>query len=917
MSLEAEPPDPERIHHRPPTPGTEKALYGTALTCGVPSCGEPLYRRIPDTGKFLLNSRVAHINARSEGGPRWDRTMSEEANRSYENLILMCERHASEIDTTPGRYPQEQLLEWKQRQSEESERAVAALSATNGAGLEGSPAFLSLGELIERLQKMVPSSVSSRSRAEALEIASRESRGRSLVRLRSTPAERKDAVLGWKAGQADPVVEVPDGTLRVLVAPMGAGKSETAERWWDQGLTHAWTDDEVAIPLWWQAGEVGSSLFVRLREALGGDPAGPCRIVLDDLDTLDFQEADRLLDEARRLVLNWPQVSVLATTRPGAGTVSEEERLAVEPWPVQRGLDLLRVVIDDGHIGFGGSETRQFLTSPLQVHALASRLRAGRNAQVSTSELLAGLVDSILERERPDTSAETWDGLARLAVRLLDSRKPVRAASFAAHQLLWKLEDTGLVVRENGFLRFALPLFEQHFGAQALKNGDVRFDAVAGMGRFPRWRYAIAFAVETSTPEAADGHMSLLAQANPAAASWVLGQLMEEETEESFFTEGPETDGPERSKWVAGHLRAAVESWLAGLGDLGPHLELHHGGRIAPWAVAVSGDWMNLGQSYEGALQDDVVALDGPDFWTTNRPKFRTRSGFLLPGGRLGRWRWARDRLRRPLTELVQRRILPVAHSSPLAAERAWYLSQMVMAMTDRKCPTEEVPLGSLRPVVNDLARHVAQTAWSRWNCPGGGEFDSGDVCWLYEHLERLEHEQTESVRNPRPAPDRSHTARNFMWQCYSPELTKEITADALRDALIGYRELVEANFPGYADSFDLYRALPIRIQGTVVMPHPEDTEAWCATVEYHLIQEPAGDQTAPDVQIDVVEEPYDRRLFWMFDSTEDPDRLPLRSTEQVLSTNLVRQATNWAYGWLAADLKAFGWLSDDMLYID
>jgi hypothetical protein len=50
------------------------------------------------------------------------------------------------------------------------------------------------------------------------------------------------------AEQDDPVVEVPEGLLRVLVAPMGAGKSEHASRWWDEGLSAAQGDDEIEIP---------------------------------------------------------------------------------------------------------------------------------------------------------------------------------------------------------------------------------------------------------------------------------------------------------------------------------------------------------------------------------------------------------------------------------------------------------------------------------------------------------------------------------------------------------------------------------------------------------------------------------------------------------------------------------------------
>jgi hypothetical protein len=60
------------IVHRMPTGATVKELYGTALVCAFPECDEPLFREKPRGADRSLNSRVAHIAARSEGDPRWD-----------------------------------------------------------------------------------------------------------------------------------------------------------------------------------------------------------------------------------------------------------------------------------------------------------------------------------------------------------------------------------------------------------------------------------------------------------------------------------------------------------------------------------------------------------------------------------------------------------------------------------------------------------------------------------------------------------------------------------------------------------------------------------------------------------------------------------------------------------------------------
>jgi len=112
------------IEHRIPTDSTVKFLYAHAFRCAFKGCRRPLYRMDEQTSVRTLNSRVCHIHARREGGPRWDASQSAEDNRGPANLVLMCVEHASAIDNpaTVSAYPPELLLEWKARQLEEHDR---------------------------------------------------------------------------------------------------------------------------------------------------------------------------------------------------------------------------------------------------------------------------------------------------------------------------------------------------------------------------------------------------------------------------------------------------------------------------------------------------------------------------------------------------------------------------------------------------------------------------------------------------------------------------------------------------------------------------------------------------------------------------------------------------------------------------
>lgn len=219
------------IVHQRPTDATVRELYGTALRCGRPGCMQALYRA-SDTGRRVLNSQVAHIHARRENGPRWDPSMTEEENRHFANLIVLCLEHASEIDLTPELYPAEKLREWKRIQVATQEEAARTLPPLTGAEAEAvSERSFKLDDVAAMISAAVPFSARSRGRDEALDLAVRQSLARRTTRLLAIPSARQDPALAWMSEHAEPVVDVPEGQVRVLVAPMGAGKSEQAARW--------------------------------------------------------------------------------------------------------------------------------------------------------------------------------------------------------------------------------------------------------------------------------------------------------------------------------------------------------------------------------------------------------------------------------------------------------------------------------------------------------------------------------------------------------------------------------------------------------------------------------------------------------------------------------------------------------------
>ncbi len=139
------------IEHPRPTNATVKLLYAHAVCCAHLTCREPLYREDGLSGTWALNSRICHICARSEGGPRWDPNQSPQSNRSAANLLLMCTAHASAIDDPKalGAYPVALLQEWKADQVEKNRLRRIGWPLTKAMAEEAITAsFLKIGLVI-------------------------------------------------------------------------------------------------------------------------------------------------------------------------------------------------------------------------------------------------------------------------------------------------------------------------------------------------------------------------------------------------------------------------------------------------------------------------------------------------------------------------------------------------------------------------------------------------------------------------------------------------------------------------------------------------------------------------------------------------------------------------------------------------
>lgn len=89
-------------------PKTIARLYSlSGNQCSFPDCNERLFN-----GKGRNFSNICHIEAASPGGERYNVHSTDDYRRSYENLILLCEKHHTETNDV-GEYPVDVLKKMK------------------------------------------------------------------------------------------------------------------------------------------------------------------------------------------------------------------------------------------------------------------------------------------------------------------------------------------------------------------------------------------------------------------------------------------------------------------------------------------------------------------------------------------------------------------------------------------------------------------------------------------------------------------------------------------------------------------------------------------------------------------------------------------------------------------------------------
>ena len=81
--------------------------------CGFPGCNERCVAEANEEDPSAILGEIAHIEAKSNSGPRANPSLTDEQRDSYHNLILLCRNHHRLVDASESTYSVDELLGWK------------------------------------------------------------------------------------------------------------------------------------------------------------------------------------------------------------------------------------------------------------------------------------------------------------------------------------------------------------------------------------------------------------------------------------------------------------------------------------------------------------------------------------------------------------------------------------------------------------------------------------------------------------------------------------------------------------------------------------------------------------------------------------------------------------------------------------
>lgn len=676
-------------------------------------------------------------------------------------------------------------------------------------------------------------------------------------------------------------VMAPDGDVLVLTAVTGSGKTMTAIRSHQVNVVDAVLSAAAPIPVLVHTralttADLRDVVMARTRDIADVSSVG-IRLVLDGLDEVSRSEAQRVLAEAAVLVSAWPSSSAVAFGRPDVPY--NGVRTAQLQLPSPESLERIATSITGMASPFWGFSPSLRHAVQLPLFAIAASVLISRRREVPQSR--AAIIEALVGVCLKDADVTDEGSLRRLAVELVRHGTVTEGTVGTAQAA--RLAMSRIVIRAAGQLRFAVPVYQDWFAAQALLVDGIAEEVVpTDAESFSRWRHVFALAMAVGPVMVVDHLASLLTARVPAGLRLVLDESTSGPSSPAAIPDAP-TDAATRID----HCLSLTNRALA--------LPLSAAGR----------------EAVDPTKSDVEVAGSWASIELRNRDGHPLRHWGTIIDSREPAWPWrlAASRVAKDLDDVVDRRLLHLDHPVVLA-ELVWAVARFIAddrSLLHRPIDPGQVlqalPPADEFPTTEPVVLVGRRKLWMRGD----------EVQHVIAAAVSAQEGGLQLVR-PWPVPDNWGSTSGWTDDLYRPETAASFLRDVRIAALHIYECLVREWFSEMVGFLATFASLPVLNR---CVYRPRKGSDWAATMWTKWFPLPVGSPSR--VVFAVMEELPERR----FDDARDEwaegwrtaGRQPPPFTKAFSSSYGVvrglfsdRPATHLAYRWLSHDLDTLKW---------
>lgn len=685
--------------------------------------------------------------------------------------------------------------------------------------------------------------------------------------------------------------------LVVVVGEFGVGKSFAIDNIYLDLLLKAENDNNFPSPININAAQLDTDVQNYLENIIADD-SREYWVTVDGMDEVSLSIASNILENMRIATERWNNLRIILTSRPLSIINTINETVFMKGLSESEALELINYINhQDKHFNFYSfpKAISVVIQRPLFAILLGLYL-SKKNSLIPTSsgELLSYLIENALEKVEINDShiKQLLMNLAMLST--CKGNVPVKKSEVGDIIEIRNLLNTGIVIEENGYLTFVLPILNQWFAAKSLSENMININLIIDSGNLDYWKYPLIILNTIFKEDEIDNILSVIVEKEPGFASILI--------EESIRKWGIHTELTSMSTIECGEkIRLTMSSWIKPLGILAEIIApVDNDLNVLPIGVKKDNEWLTTSW-YRGTKRPPNINILDNSRNDSDWPSFRR----ARPGDRSNwYWRWTLEELRDNLTKRVKNKSLPLS-TGIIYKELMWSMTLKIINMGSLY--TESIHLDEIKSKLAQEFQHISHLVLDNKYVP---------MSMYMDYIADLESNKIFVIECPLPGRDINNPKDNWVWSSYSDEQLYLRTLKIYKEAILGYKELVELFFPVLKKRFRKYVLYPFILKGEFFAPEERITFPIGPTMKWHL--EPLPSERAEsivDIKIsDSKEEFIDEDLYEISIKIKEyrPDSsawLGASQSSQVLDIFGDMPVTEIIYEWLEQDLKTIDWI--------